>query len=60
MSRKVRIFALILLYFLTCGKSCNDREQFDAFHEQQRAKEKSDSLVASFKTDTLSATALLQ
>jgi hypothetical protein len=58
MSRLFKISGLILLYFLTCGKSCDNQEQFDATTEQQRVKTGTDSLHTAFGSDTLSPTAL--
>lgn len=59
MRRTVKIFALILLYFLACGKSCDNEEKFDAKHEQVRVSAETDSLRSVFGTDTLSASSLL-
>jgi len=58
MRRTVKIFALILLYFLACGKSCDNGEQFDARREQHRITALSDSLRMVFASDTLSANSL--
>lgn len=59
MRRTVKIFALILLYFLACGKSCDNEEKFDAHREQVRVSAETDSLRSVFGTDTLSASSLL-
>ena len=59
MRRTVKIFALILLYFLCCGKSCDNEEKFDARQEQAKVKAETDSLRMVFGTDTLSASSLL-
>ncbi len=59
MRRTVKIFALILLYFLCCGKSCDNEEKFDARQEQAKVKAETDSLRSVFGTDTLSASSLL-
>jgi hypothetical protein len=59
MRRTVKIFALILLYFLACGKSCDNEEKFDAHREQIRVNTEADSLRSVFGTDTLLASSLL-
>ena len=59
MRRTVKIFALILLYFLACGKSCDNEEKFDVRQEQAKVKAETDSLRMVFGTDTLSASSLL-
>jgi len=59
MRRTVKIFALILFYFLACGKSCDNEEKFDARQEQAKVKAETDSLRMVFGTDTLSASSLL-
>ena len=50
---------MILLYFLCCGKSCDNEEKFDARQEQAKVKAETDSLRMVFGTDTLSASSLL-
>ena len=59
MRRTVKIFALILLYFLACGKSCDNDEKNDARREQVRIGAETDSLRSAFGTDTISASSLL-
>lgn len=59
MRRTVKIFALILLYFLCCGKSCDNEEKNDTQREQRRISTETDSLRSVFGTDTLSASSLL-
>ena len=59
MSKIVKIFALILLYFLCCGKNCDNKEKFDTRLEQAKVKAETDSLRSAFGTDTLSSTSLL-
>ena len=59
MRRTVKIFALILIYFLTCGKSCDNDEKNDAQHEQRKVKTETDSLRSVFGTDTLSVSSLM-
>ncbi len=59
MRKTVKIFALILLYFLACGKSCDNEEKNDARREQVRISAETDSLRSAFGTDTLSASSLL-
>ncbi|MCX6303646.1 MAG: hypothetical protein NT040_01635 [Bacteroidetes bacterium] len=58
MSRTIRTFALILLYFLACGKSCDNQEQSDAEMAQRQVRAESDSLRAAFGSDTLTASTL--
>jgi hypothetical protein len=58
MRRTLKIFALILLYFLACGKSCDNEEQNDTRREQRRITAESDSLRSVFTSDTLSAVSL--
>jgi hypothetical protein len=58
MRNTVKIFALILLYFMACGKSCDNGEQFDASREQRKVTAETDSLRSAFGTDTLSASSL--
>lgn len=58
MRSTLKIFALILLYFLACGKSCDNSEQNDAQREQRRITAETDSLRSVFGTDTLSASSL--
>lgn len=48
-----------MLYFLCCGKSCDNEEKFDARQEQAKVKAETDSLRMVFGTDTLSASSLL-
>jgi hypothetical protein len=59
MRRTVKIFALILFYFLACGKSCDNQEKSDAYHEQIKISAETDSLRSAFGTDTLSSSSLL-
>jgi hypothetical protein len=59
MRRTVKIFALILLYFLSCGKSCDNEGKFDAQREQVKITAETDSLRSAFGTDTLSASSLM-
>ena len=59
MRRTVKIFALILFYFLACGKSCDNGEENDTHREQRRITAETDSLRSVFGTDTLSAASLL-
>lgn len=59
MRRTFKISALILFYFLACGKSCNNREKADAYHEQIKIRTETDSLRSAFGTDTLSSSSLL-
>ncbi|MDP1623294.1 MAG: hypothetical protein Q8M08_13255 [Bacteroidales bacterium] len=54
MSRTIKIFTLIVLYFLACGKSCDNRERHEAYNEKTRVKTETDSLRSVFGTDTLS------
>lgn len=58
MSRKIKISALILLYFLACAKSCDNQEQNTAARENARVKAVTDSLRAAFGADTLEPAAL--
>ena len=58
MRRTVNIFALILVYFLACGKSCDNEEQYDSRYEQRRVIAETDSLRSVFGTDSLSVTTL--
>lgn len=58
MRNTVKIFALILVYFLACGKSCDNAEQNDSRREQRRITAESDSLRIVFGTDSLSNTSL--
>ena len=59
MRRTVKIFALILIYFLTCGKSCDNEEKNDDRREQVRVKAETDSIRSVFGTDTLSVLSLV-
>jgi hypothetical protein len=59
MKRSLKIFALILIYFLACGKSCDNEEKNDTRREQVRVIAETDSLRSAFGTDTLSAASLL-
>jgi hypothetical protein len=59
MRRTLKIFALILLYFLTCGKSCDNEEKFDVRQEQAKIKAETDSLRSVFGNDNLLASSLL-
>jgi hypothetical protein len=59
MRRALKILALILVYFLACGKSCDNEEKFDARQEQAKVKAETDSLRSAFGKDTLSASSLL-
>jgi hypothetical protein len=59
MRRTVKISALILFYFLACGKSCDNQEKSDKYHEQIKISAETDSLRSAFGTDTLSNSSLL-
>ncbi|MGA2822010.1 MAG: hypothetical protein ABSE72_00615 [Bacteroidales bacterium] len=59
MRRTVKIFALILLYFLACGKSCDNDEQSNVQREQEKITAETDSLQLAFGADTLSSSSLL-
>jgi hypothetical protein len=59
MRRTVKISALIMFYFLACGKSCDNQEKSDAYHEQIKIRAETDSLRSAFGTDTLSSSSLL-
>ncbi|MFZ4522972.1 MAG: hypothetical protein ACOYNC_14780 [Bacteroidales bacterium] len=58
MRRTIKISALILLYFLACGKSCDNQERYQAEKERKSIKTATDSLHAEFGSDTLSVSAL--
>ncbi len=59
MRKTVKIFILILIYFLACGKSCDNGEKNDARNEQEKVTAVTDSLRSAFGTDNLSASSLL-
>jgi hypothetical protein len=59
MRRFLKISVLILVYFLTCSKSCDNEEQFTAERNKNRVMAEKDSLRSAFETDTLSAASLV-
>ncbi|MEI6456164.1 MAG: hypothetical protein WCO93_07735 [bacterium] len=58
MRRFIKISVLILVYFLTCSKSCDNEEQFTAERNKNRVKAEQDSLRSVFETDTLPTASL--
>jgi hypothetical protein len=59
MRRTVKIFALILFYFLACGKSCDNNESQDAQTEQRKVMIDTYRLRKTFDADTLSGSSLV-
>jgi hypothetical protein len=55
MKRALKIFGLIAIYFLACGKSCDNDEQFTARKEKEKVEAETKKLITEFKTDSLSA-----
>jgi hypothetical protein len=58
MNRKLTLFGLIVIYFLACGKSCDNNEQFNARQEQEKIDTETKKLITEFRTDSLSGSML--
>jgi len=58
MKRFFKISALILVYFLSSARSCDNQEQDDATRNEARVKVSRDSIISAFETDTLSVASL--
>ncbi|MCX6246467.1 MAG: hypothetical protein NTW10_01930 [Bacteroidetes bacterium] len=56
MSRRLTLFGLIVIYFLACGKSCDNNEQFNARQEQEKIDTETKKLITEFRADSLSVT----
>jgi hypothetical protein len=54
MKRALKIFGLIAIYFLACGKSCDNDEQFADRKEKEKVEAETKKLITEFKTDSLS------
>jgi hypothetical protein len=53
-----KISALVLLYFLSTAKSCDNSEQDNAMREEAQAASAKDSITDAFASDTLTSSAL--
>jgi hypothetical protein len=58
MRRIFYISALVILYFLTTAKSCDNQEKADEERDQARIRVTRDSIISSFGSDTLSDASL--
>ncbi len=58
MRRFFQISALILVYFIVCGKSCDSNEQLTREQEKNRATRDRDSITSVFQSDSLDQPAL--
>jgi len=59
MRRFVQISAIILVYLVTCGKSCNDAKSEQSELEMAREHKAHDSLTSVFSSDSLSQASLM-
>ena len=58
MKRVLKISALVLVYLLTCAKSCNDRQDSDNSNDLSQVNAAKDSISSAFSADTLSSAGL--
>jgi hypothetical protein len=54
MKRAIKIFGLIAIYFLACGKSCDSDEQFTDRKERENVEAETKKLTTEFRSDSLS------
>ena len=58
MKRIFRLSAIILIYLVTCGKSCNDAKSDESALENARERMAHDSITSVFSSDSLSQSSL--
>ncbi|MEI7661011.1 MAG: hypothetical protein WCK34_02375 [Bacteroidota bacterium] len=58
MRRFIKLSAIVLVYFIACGKSCNGPGEDNAKREMDQARRAKDSIASVFSSDSLSQESL--